>query len=598
MAHAQTDSAPSINSGQTGSPQTNFPEGSLWRAVGDSRVYVISQERKRHLPTEAVFSSYGWTAADIRETDPETLFSIPDIRVVKLEASLAIYDIVSGTRIPLSSAEEFLAEGFSWDEVATVNRTELESYPLENATASGAILGATTPAAAPKEDSVLLQKIAAAREMLRAAPPLYPQEYFRAASSAALARGALGEAVQALQQGLQKLGYFPKTITPNGVFGPLTEQAVKKFQQAKNIQQLGRVGPQTAVALAKNGVALPAKGSAVRQWKDTVPANREVLLAAWHAGSDAVEPVRVMLETKRVKVGKTYRAVYTAASKTPGFTIRYKGGNGVNTQYTIASPAGWQVLANRFPIFDAASGKKGTFPPKEEVYVPYSDEFRTPDIVAAGKAYLDETVFRALSELRAKGVVSATGRGLVADLTDPEELENIVLIEHIDHEEFRRSPDKLGVVNRVFTTLGVNREGAYRFSGSAKGALGLAQFIRGTYKIIRTSYPQARLLEGFEEGMANHVNALQAAALYNDVTGATLESYVQKYLAPPREELALVLAEVRAAAYNGGAGRVKNALKKFGGQWQIAKNSRYSLRTETRLYLEKFKTVREILQAL
>ncbi len=567
--------------------QEEFPEGSLWRAQGDSRMYVISNDRKRHILNGTILNSYGWNISDIKETDPDVLFGIPDVRAVKTADSSSVYDIVSGKRVLLRSEEEFLAEGFTWDEVAIVNQVELESYPLEEAPpipiSPGPFVSASPhPSILPilPVESLLLKKITQALSLLRAASPVYPQELRRAVSTRSLSRGASGEDVLAVQEKLKELGFFPASVEANGSFGPTTEQSVKKFQRAMGITQNGIVGPATRGALEKKGLAL-AQGTVLRKsWKDTVPRDREVLLASWHEASDQTQLIRATLVSQRVKVGKAYRTVMKVVSREPGFTVHYKSGNGVNTHYAITKPEGWQVLANRFPIFDQAPGKIGTFPPEEVVYVPYNDDLKTPEIVEAGRTYLNETVDAALAALRQKGVQSVSGRGLVSDLTDPDELKNVAIIEHVDHAEFRRVEDKHGVVNKVFTILAVNREQAFRFSGSSKGALGLAQFIRNTYKLIRKQYPNAALIENFEAGMADHVNAFQAMALYHDVSGATLEGLVRERIASQSADLAWALAEVRAAAYNGGAGRVKKAVKALGPQWSQGKEeARSELKT-------------------
>ncbi|MGJ5673340.1 MAG: peptidoglycan-binding protein [Nostochopsis sp.] len=63
----------------------------------------------------------------------------------------------------------------------------------------------------------------------------------------ALGRGNSGPQVTSVQRCLQKLGYYNGPL--NGNFGPLTENAVKKFQQAKKISVIGQVGPQTQRSL-------------------------------------------------------------------------------------------------------------------------------------------------------------------------------------------------------------------------------------------------------------------------------------------------------------------------------------------------------------
>lgn len=575
--------------------QDVFPEGSLWRAEGDYDIFAISNGYKRHVPNVEIFNSYGFNWSDVKNTDTDTLSSIPDVRVIKTVDSLAVYELVDGKRVGIESEDDFVSGGFSWDEIVVVDQTEMDFYPPKKDGESEVL---ESPPSQEKYSSLLLQKIDEAKNILSKAAPVYPQQYKKTTTIRSLSKGVSGEDVRVVQKKLQELGFFPASVFANGNFGPTTESSVKKFQKANGIIQNGVVGPQTRTALSKKGLNLTSGTTVLNAWKDTVPEDREVLIVAWNQSTDDMKVIHIDLQTHKVWVGSVLRSTTKAVSKTPGYVVHYKSGNGVNTQYTISSPAGYQVLANRFPIFDEASGKLGTFPPVEVVYVPYADALRTPEIVAEGRLYLDTVVKSALEDLRKKQVQSATGKGLVADITDPNDLKNIAIIEHIDPTEFRNTDDKQGVINKVFTVLGTNKEMAYRFSGSSKGALGLAQFIESTYNSIYKQYFQARLLADFEAGMNNHVNAFQAMSLYQDVSGGTLEGLVQKVITKNPVDLAWVMAEVRAAAYNGGAGRVKKALTAFGAQWDSAVSSLYGLRAETKSYLDKFRNVRQILRTL
>lgn len=74
-----------------------------------------------------------------------------------------------------------------------------------------------------------------------------------------LTLGSTGEEVTKLQEFLLAEGLLASDVTPTGYFGPLTEEAVKKFQQANGIEQAGVVGPKTRAAL--NGGAQEASTS-------------------------------------------------------------------------------------------------------------------------------------------------------------------------------------------------------------------------------------------------------------------------------------------------------------------------------------------------
>lgn len=76
-----------------------------------------------------------------------------------------------------------------------------------------------------------------------------------------LRRGMRGEDIRELQLFLEQFsGIYPEGIT-TGYFGPLTEAAVKRFQETNGIEQVGVVGPKTRTRLneltVSRGVAIP-----------------------------------------------------------------------------------------------------------------------------------------------------------------------------------------------------------------------------------------------------------------------------------------------------------------------------------------------------
>jgi peptidoglycan hydrolase-like protein with peptidoglycan-binding domain len=76
-----------------------------------------------------------------------------------------------------------------------------------------------------------------------------------------LQRGSTGAAVRGLQLRLVKAGFLAPAdaSTGPGVYGPRTEQAVKRFQEAVGLKATGVAGPSTMAALASGAVFAPAE---------------------------------------------------------------------------------------------------------------------------------------------------------------------------------------------------------------------------------------------------------------------------------------------------------------------------------------------------
>ena len=91
-----------------------------------------------------------------------------------------------------------------------------------------------------------------------------------------LARGARGEDVRQMQERLKAHGIDPGPI--DGQFGPLTQAAVRRFQEAQGLGTDGIAGPKTHGALAKApdpnaprpapAPVPPADGQGARDYKD------------------------------------------------------------------------------------------------------------------------------------------------------------------------------------------------------------------------------------------------------------------------------------------------------------------------------------------
>jgi len=109
--------------------------------------------------------------------------------------------------------------------------------------AAAGVFNGGKPAAAPvaptvKHVTVTVQATTAANTNPSAAAP-----------EQTLKPGDTGSQVTTLQRALAALGY--SAGTPDGVYGPSTQNAVERFQLAKGLDEDGIVGPTTLAALQK-----------------------------------------------------------------------------------------------------------------------------------------------------------------------------------------------------------------------------------------------------------------------------------------------------------------------------------------------------------
>ena len=133
-----------------------------------------------------------------------------DGTLVRYEGDFKVYVLESGKKRWVQTADDFVKLGYKWNAIVVV----LASEVYTDGTAK-----------------------------------VYTRGQVTAQFTHSLARGAKGAEVSALQQKLKDLGFFPATITVNGIFGPATQRAVKAFQKSRDLAQVGVVGPLTRKAL-------------------------------------------------------------------------------------------------------------------------------------------------------------------------------------------------------------------------------------------------------------------------------------------------------------------------------------------------------------
>ncbi len=182
----------------------------LIKLANDPKVYVITGNYKRHLPTEEIFLSYRYNWQDIETVAANTFNLYPTSNLIKLANNPRVYKLENNNKRWIPNEQTFNALQLNWSAIMTVNQTEFNFY------GSGTDLSTNNSGK-------------------------YQFTNF-------LSLGSVGDEVRALQNKLKELGYFNHP-TSTGYFGPVTETAVKAFQQANNLPVVGYVGPQTRAIL-------------------------------------------------------------------------------------------------------------------------------------------------------------------------------------------------------------------------------------------------------------------------------------------------------------------------------------------------------------
>ncbi|MEK7496328.1 MAG: lytic transglycosylase domain-containing protein [Patescibacteria group bacterium] len=279
----------------------------------------------------------------------------------------------------------------------------------------------------------------------------------------------------------------------------------------------------------------------------------EATLAIWDELTDNITLVRVLKNKKTVDV----------LSPTD-YKIKLKRNNGVNSEFDIISAPTAHVVAIRHPIFvSVGTTKRPRYKLEDVVYVPYSDDLATPEVVAEGMAYLDKNIKAVYDELNNNKIKSRAYPGkLLAEVIDPTVVKSIIAIEHVSADTLIRGEADV-YLRELFVILAANQNQAYAFSRSSARAFGLVQFIPNTYQQLRRIRPDLLLPADFEQGMSDPYMAIKAEVALLDHNLELLPKSIRlTYVSDPKS-----LGSYLAAIYNGGPSRVRKAISVCGEDW-------------------------------
>lgn len=320
---------------------------------------------------------------------------------------------------------------------------------------------------------------------------------------------------------------------------------------------------------------------------------KQIALAILNKNTGEILEKRVWVSEQDIKnYKKTGILELEPVDSGDGLDIQVQWWNSFNSFYEITGRPELVVVANKylFPneyLADLPERSSGKY--TDIVYSPYSKQLHLPELIDAGRQYLEKQIDLAFGQLNTDGVISHSAPGLAATQSVTQDfIKNIILVEHMDPGAFALASDggkELG--ERVLAVIGANQEKAYRYTGSPAGASGLAQFIKSTYNTTVAAYPQAHLIKNYHLGMADHVNAVKAMVLFFDsrkkeIAGRVVRRDIIESLG--------ITEEMLAAAYNGGSGKVVRSVNAYGFAWLTGK----IFRQETLDYIKKFQSVKTL----
>lgn len=319
---------------------------------------------------------------------------------------------------------------------------------------------------------------------------------------------------------------------------------------------------------------------------------KQIALAIFNTKNGAVFEKRVWVKEAEIKnYGKTKMLTLEPAGASEPLDIQPKYWNSFNTFYEVKGRPELIVVANKYLLeskYLTGLPEKSKNKYSEIFYVPYSVALHRPELVEAGKRYLEAKVDAVFADLAQRGVIN--------NPVSKEFIKTIMLVEHVDPDSFFIAADGgKELTERVLVIIGANQGHAYRYTGSPAGANGLAQFIKPTYNTMVRNYPPAGLIADYALGMADHTNAIKAMVLFfdaykKDIAVKVINKNILSQLG--------ITEEMLAATYNGGPNRVIRAVNNYGLAWlgrqlELPKSKR-NFKTETLDYIKKFLAIREL----
>jgi hypothetical protein len=291
--------------------------------------------------------------------------------------------------------------------------------------------------------------------------------------------------------------------------------------------------PLTFTAVAMTQKSRPRKGRAGEHMTSQRVVERPVVLCAFDQTDNSWHVIHLRTRVPGLKPP----APFVFRVITPGYRVEHVEGRGIVRLAfrvtRVSNDAELTVYAMKHAWIPGRKiGEPITHPERAQsvVVAAYNQTFRTRMIVDGGAAFLQSKIIDALEELRDNGVSSRAYPGkLVSDVISWRHIFVIALIEQMDAGKFLNDP--IGTTEEALVRYQLNGADAFRYSMSPKNAIGPMQFTdkngKGTYSLVVSTYPDARLPRSFEDGARDLAASIRASACLLDLELSRLPGSVR-----------------------------------------------------------------------
>lgn len=102
------------------------------KTTDNPAIYYLDHKRgaKKAYVNEKAFLVYGNKWSDVKVITKEQLNKWPDLKLVKSQDSPAVYFISKGKKVNIQTEDDFKKLGYRWDEIAAINKEDLDQYAL------------------------------------------------------------------------------------------------------------------------------------------------------------------------------------------------------------------------------------------------------------------------------------------------------------------------------------------------------------------------------------------------------------------------------------------------------------------------------------